>query len=79
MCKRPPLLRPDLRLNLTTHQKISSNSLSEEQLALKAKKDARAAALLRALAPFQITNSSPDVSAYPALSAALAAKREKSK
>lgn len=48
--------------------------LSPDQLALKKKNDARAFALLKALSAHQISPSR-DLSAYPALRAALEAKR----
>ncbi len=70
MCQRP--LPLSLQLDLTTQQKISKGILSPEQLALKKKNDLRALSLLKALAQYQVTASSPDLSQYPALSKAIA-------
>ena len=51
-------------------QQMISRNLSEAQLALKKKNDARAFAILKALAASQISPS-PDLSLYPVLKAAL--------
>lgn len=58
-------------------QQMISKQLSPEQARLKAKNDARAFALLRALAASQITPTQ-DLSAYPALQKALNERNRKS-
>ena len=58
-------------------QQMISRNLSEAQLALKKKNDARAFALLKALAQSQVVPS-PDLTKYPVLKAALNERSRKS-